>query len=169
MLSIVQTHGIRLYKVILVILQMVTAVFIYRVRKLRIDVEFMIRKKLCWCTKFSWVFVVVPVMGLVLIELLITVDLFAYKNRPLPSWAIGKYERIEDSLKYFVKSNIYDINHLISIVIFNACNIILAWGFTLMALVLLFILIPGIYELVHISWKPGGGLSCSEVHILYAA
>jgi len=88
LLSVTQSYGISKFKVVLVTLELI-AVFIYTPKKFLVDLEFLTRSNITWCTKVR-LFIVLP-LGLVVIhfEMWTTMDLLTDDGAELPGWAIG--------------------------------------------------------------------------------
>jgi len=85
---IVQTYGIRFTKVIIVALELV-GIYIYMIKKFRIDIEFMTGGKLSLLTKLTWIFFLPLALIGIVIEMWITTSIFTYMGQSIPNWGIG--------------------------------------------------------------------------------
>jgi len=96
---IVQTYAIRLGKVIIVTLELI-GVYIYMLKKFRIDIEFMAGTKLALVTKLTFIFFLPLSLLAIVIGMSITTDLFVYKGQNIPNWGIGNLEELQVIIIY---------------------------------------------------------------------
>jgi len=93
LIYVVQTYAIRPMKVLLVCLE-VTAIYIYKIKKFRIDLEYMNDNQIDLRTKLSWMTFIPISLIVALVGLAINSQLFFYNGIALPMWAAGFIFRI---------------------------------------------------------------------------
>jgi len=69
-------------------------IYIYMLKKFRIDIEFMARTKLALVTKLTFIFFLPLSLIAVIIGLCITTNLFVYNGKNIANWGIGNFEEL---------------------------------------------------------------------------
>jgi len=69
-------------------------IYIYMLKKFRIDIEFMARTKLALVTKLTFIFFLPLSLIAVIIGICITTNLFVYNGKNIPNGGIGNFEEL---------------------------------------------------------------------------